>query len=134
MNEDSYSKVTDRIRVTVRPAFLNEQSSPSEGHYVWAYHVTIENQGQRTVQLLNRCWHITDARGVTRTVKGPGVVGEQPVLKAGDSFAYTSGAPLETPSGFMSGSYEMQDADGSRFEAEIPAFSLDSPFAPKSIN
>ncbi len=134
MSKGFYSKVTRDVRVTVRPAFLSEQSSPSESHYVWAYHVTIENQGEETVQLLNRCWYITNANGETRTVKGPGVVGEQPVLESGEAFEYTSGAPLRTPSGFMRGSYEMATSDGGRFDAEIPAFSLDSPFAPKSIN
>jgi len=134
MSDDSYVKTTGPVRITVRPSFLEAQSDPEQGHYVWAYHVEIANVGQETLQLLSRCWHITDAGGETRTVRGPGVVGEQPVLKAGQTFTYSSGAPLKTASGFMVGSYEMATADGERFEAEIPAFSLDSPFAPKSIN
>ncbi len=134
MSQAVYSKRTRNLRITVSPTFLAEQSSPSEQHYVWAYHVEIANEGEETVQLMTRCWHITDARGKTRTVQGPGVVGEQPVLRAGESFSYTSGAPLETPSGFMVGTYQMVTAEGEQFDAEIPAFSLDSPFAPLSVN
>ncbi len=134
MSQPVYSTSTRNVRVTVSPTFLVEQSSPSEQHYVWAYHVEIANEGSETVQLVTRCWHITDARGQTQTVRGPGVVGEQPVLKGGERFSYTSGAPLQTPSGFMVGSYQMVTADGTEFDAEIPAFSLDSPYAPSSVN
>ncbi len=134
MTQAVYSKRTRDLRITVSPTFLAEQSSPSEQHYVWAYHVEIANEGEVTVQLMTRCWHITDARGQTRTVEGPGVVGEQPLLRSGETFSYTSGAPLQTPSGFMVGTYQMVTADGDRFDAEIPAFSLDSPFAPTSVN
>ena len=134
MSKAVYSKRTRDLLITVSPTFLDEQSSPSEGHYVWAYHVEIANEGAETLQLVSRCWHITDARGQTRTVQGPGVVGEQPVLRSGETFSYTSGAPLQTPSGFMVGTYRMVGSDGSQFDAEIPAFSLDSPFAPSSVN
>lgn len=134
MSQDRYSKTTRNIRIGVQPVFLEAQSEPAQGRYVWAYHVEIVNEGAETVQLLNRTWHITNARGETRTVQGPGVVGEQPVLEAGARFTYSSGTPLATPSGFMVGSYEMVTAGGEHFEAAIPAFSLDSPFAPKSIN
>ena len=87
--------------------FLEDQSEPDEGHWVWAYQVRIENQGRETVQLLRRTWRITDAHGRMQIVHGAGVVGEQPVLEPGDAFEYTSGTPLETSSGFMVGTYHM---------------------------
>lgn len=122
-----YEKTTRQIRVTVEPTFLDDQSRPMEGHYVWAYEIQIENNGTSTVQLLNRHWRITDAKGTRQEVKGPGVVGEQPILEPGESFSYSSGTPLRTPSGIMVGTYEMVDEDGERFLIDIPAFSLDSP-------
>jgi ApaG protein len=129
-----YSHTTRDIVVTVRPFFLEDQSAPHEDRYVWAYRVRIENRGLRTVQLLNRHWIITDAVGCVQDVRGPGVVGEQPVLRPGDTFEYTSGAPLATPSGIMRGSYEMEGEGGDRFEIVIPAFSLDSPHDRPSLN
>jgi ApaG protein len=123
-----YSKTTRGIRVTVQPAFLEEQSAPAEGRFFWAYHVRIENEGAQTVQLLRRHWRITDALGRLQEVKGDGVVGEQPVLEPGEAFEYTSGCPLTTASGIMVGTYAMQTAGGDLFDAEIPAFSLDSPY------
>jgi ApaG protein len=119
-----YEATTDGIKVTVRPMFLEEQSEPVESHYVWAYHVTIENLGERTVQLVNRYWRITDAKGIVQEVRGPGVVGEQPVLAPGEAFEYTSGTPLTTPSGVMMGAYEMEGPDGAMFDVAVPAFSL----------
>jgi ApaG protein len=101
---------------------------------VWAYKVNIQNRGQDTVQLLNRHWKITDKLGRLQEVRGSGVVGEQPVIKPGESFEYTSGCPLETPSGIMAGTYQMSTAAGERFEIEIPAFSLDSPYDNAAIN
>ncbi len=89
--------------------------------------MTIENQGPETVQLLSRHWMISNARGELTEVKGPGVVGEQPVLEPGESFQYTSGAPLDTPSGMMGGAYQMETGSGERFDIEIPTFSLDRP-------
>jgi ApaG protein len=133
-NKASYSHTTRSLTVTVEPTFLEDQSSPAENQYVWAYRVRIDNNGVSTVQLLRRHWRITDALGRVHEVKGPGVVGEQPVLKPGDSFEYTSGTPLATPSGIMSGSYQMESADGENFEIIIPAFSLDSPHQPRRIN
>ncbi len=130
---DLYSQTTDGIAVTVQPIFLPDQSRPAEGKFVWAYHVRIENKGQETVQLLRRTWRITDARGRTQTVHGDGVVGAQPVLAPGEAFEYTSGTPLETPSGFMTGAYHMirvgagGTGAGEAFDIAIPAFSLDSP-------
>lgn len=126
--EDGYSATTRGIRVNVQPFFLEEQSSPEEGRFVWAYKVEIANEGAETVQLTHRSWSITDAMGRVQKVHGPGVVGEQPVLGPGESFEYTSGAPLPTPSGFMEGAYHMVvKATGETFDAAIPAFSLDSP-------
>lgn len=129
-----YQKVTRGIRITVKPSYLDDQSSPSDNYYVWAYKVRIENEGDAVVQLRDRHWIITDARGRVQEVKGPGVVGEQPVLKPGDSFEYTSGSPLSTPSGIMTGSYGMETPDGGRFSAAIPAFSLDSPHELARLN
>ncbi|MDQ1081587.1 Co2+/Mg2+ efflux protein ApaG [Pseudoroseomonas cervicalis] len=123
-----FTATTHEIRVSVRAFYLEDQSNPEQSHFVWAYRVTIENLGQRTVQLLRRSWQITDAQGRMQQVHGPGVVGEQPVLEAGESFEYTSGTPLSTPSGFMRGTYHMvETASGEAFDIAIPAFSLDSP-------
>lgn len=123
-----YSKTTRGIRVSVRSSFLEDQSQPEENRYVWAYKVKIENNGREPVQLLKRTWRITDARGRVQHVHGPGVIGEQPVLEPGESFEYTSGTPLDTPSGFMAGEYHMVlPASGETFDVAIPAFSLDSP-------
>ena len=100
-----YTATTRAIRVTVKPAYLEDQSSPSDDHYVWAYHVVIENMGTESVQLLTRHWQITDGMGRLQEVRSAGVVGEQPHLPPGESFEYTSGTPLPTPSGIMVGSY-----------------------------
>jgi len=127
MSED-YEKTTRGIRVSVRSFYLEDQSEPDEGHFVWAYRVKIENQGREAVQLLRRTWQITDARGKTQRVHGAGVVGEQPLLEPGESYEYTSGTPLDTPSGFMVGAYHMiATGSGETFDVAIPAFSLDSP-------
>jgi ApaG protein len=122
-----YHETTRSIRVTVEPFYLEDQSSPSDSHYVWAYQVRIENTGEDTVQLVNRYWRITDSFGRIQEVRGAGVVGEQPTLGPGESFEYTSGTPLPTPSGIMVGTYEMVSAGGGRFDVAVPAFSLDSP-------
>jgi ApaG protein len=129
-----YSEITREIRVTVRPFFLEDQSSPDEMHFVWAYHVRIENQGPQTVQLRNRYWRITDSMGRIQEVRGAGVVGEQPVLRPGEAFEYTSGTPLTTPSGIMVGTYQMESESGERFDVNIPAFSLDSPHQAIRLN
>ena len=113
--------------MSVEPTYIEKRSSPHNAQYFWAYRVIIENQGRETVQLLSRHWMITNARGELTEVKGPGVVGEQPVLKPGESFEYTSGAPLDTPSGMMGGAYQMESERGERFDIEIPTFSLDRP-------
>lgn len=129
-----YSQTTRDITVTVQPVFLEDQSSPTENHYVWAYRVRIENQGHETVQLMRRHWKITDALGRMQEVQGTGVVGEQPVLEPGGSYEYTSGTPLSTPSGIMMGSYQMETGDGQTFDVGIPAFSLDSPHEVHRLN
>lgn len=129
-----YSSTTHDIKVSVRPSFLEAQSAPEDHHFVWAYHVRIENLSRHTVQLVNRTWQITDALGRKQTVHGAGVVGEQPVLRPGQSFEYTSGTPLPTPSGIMMGRYEMRDEQGRAFEIDIPAFSLDLPYDKPALN
>jgi ApaG protein len=129
-----YVAVTREIRVSVKPIYLDDQSAPTDNHFVWAYQVKIENLGRETVQLRSRHWKITDARGELYEVKGPGVIGEQPILEPGDTFEYTSGTPLPTPSGIMVGAYQMENERGELFEIEIPAFSLDSPYQPVRLN
>lgn len=123
----AYEAETDGVIVRVRPSYLAGQSDPHEGRWVWAYQVEIENRGDQTLQLLARRWIITDASGHVETVRGPGVVGEQPFIAPGDSYSYASGCPLPTPSGTMEGAFTMTDATGRSFEAAIPAFSLDVP-------
>lgn len=135
----TFSKVTRDIKVTVEPMYLELQSQPEEQKYVWAYHIRIENRGADTVQLQTRNWQITDAFGREQSVQGVGVVGQQPVLEPGDHFEYTSGAPLQTPSGIMTGSYMMQIKNdnihnGDMFEVPVPAFSLDSPYGRTRVN
>ena len=122
-----YTATTRGIVVSVEPTYLDARSSPQDAQYFWAYRVIIENRGRETVQLLSRHWMISNSRGELTEVKGPGVVGEQPVLKPGERHEYTSGAPLDTPSGMMGGSYQMESETGERFDIEIPTFSLDRP-------
>ncbi len=129
-----YAETTAGITVEVEPHFLEEQSSPAENHFVWAYNVRIANNSGEPVQLIARYWRITDALGRTQEVRGPGVVGEQPSIAPGEAFEYTSGAPLQTPSGMMVGSYELETQDGRRFEVATPGFSLDSPHQPIVVN
>ena len=122
-----YEACTDGIIVRVRPSYLPEESKPAESRYVWAYQVEIENTSEQTWQVVARHWRIIDALGQKQDVDGDGVVGQSPVLKPGDVFRYTSGAPLSAPSGVMGGSYDLVDADGKSLSATIPTFSLDSP-------
>ena len=129
-----YEAVTRGIRIRVTPQFLAQDSSPEEGRYLWAYTIDICNEGSQSVQLRSRHWRITDADGRTEEVRGPGVVGETPVLKPGGNFRYTSGCPLDTPSGIMVGTYQMATETGELFNVAIPAFSLDSPHARRSLN
>ena len=113
-----------QIKITVTPHYLQEQSEPENNQYIFAYTVHMENQGDTAAQLLTRHWIITDSEGKTEEVRGPGVVGEHPHLKPGESFEYTSGAILQTPVGAMMGSYQMRDENGDLFDAVIPAFTL----------
>jgi ApaG protein len=129
-----YESVTRNIHVIVRPKYLQSQSRPDDDHFVWAYTITIANKGVEIVTLRSRHWRITDDRGKLQEVKGEGVVGEQPTLAPGESFEYTSGVPLSTPSGFMVGTYQMETSSGERFDVDIPAFSLDSPQSHRLIN
>jgi ApaG protein len=130
----AYECETRGIKVTVTPAFIEDQSDPEEGDYLWSYAVAIENNGEETVQLLARYWHITDAAGRIQEVHGSGVVGAQPVLEPGQSFEYTSACPLPTPSGAMSGHYQMRAGTGEPFEVEIPIFLLESPYEQRQIH
>jgi ApaG protein len=130
----NYTRTTRDITVSVEPQYLEDRSRPEDNYFVWAYTITIENHGRDTVTLRTRYWKITDATGHVQEVRGAGVVGEQPVLKPGDSYSYTSGCPLKTSSGFMVGAYQMQLATGEFFNVEIPAFSLDSPHEKHPIN
>lgn len=129
-----YISTTSNVTVSVEPVYLDHESQPEHNIYVWAYKVRIENNGKETLQLRTRYWRITDAFGRVQEVRGPGVVGEQPVLEPGQSFEYTSGTPLSTPSGIMSGIYSMEAPDGRMVEIAIPAFSLDSPGGDRRVN
>lgn len=129
-----YETVTSKIRVRVLPEYQAEQSSPDESYYFWSYTIEIANESTAPVQLKSRFWRITDARGHTEEVRGPGVVGQTPVIGPGETFSYTSGCPLATPSGIMVGSYQMAMDGGQMFDIAIPAFSLDSPYAVRSMN
>lgn len=120
-------RITNGVRVRVRPRFHPERSEPTRNEWFFSYTVEIANVGDQTVQLVSRHWVITDAHGHRDEVRGPGVVGEQPVLNPGESFTYTSFCPLSTSLGAMHGSYGMRAADGTAFEAEIPAFGLVDP-------
>jgi ApaG protein len=127
--ENGFHATTEGIGVDVNVFYLENQSEPQLGRFVWAYRVRISNATAETVQLLSRTWRITDAHGQVTLVEGEGVVGAQPVLKPGESFEYTSGTPLGTPSGFMTGTYHMVRAEnGEPFDVAIPNFSLDSPY------
>lgn len=133
-NRIMYERTTRGIKVAVKPAYLDDQSDPDENQYLWSYTVVIENKGSDTVQLMSRYWHITDGEGRVQEVRGPGVVGAQPVLAPGQVFQYTSGCPLPTASGYMTGKYQMRSASGEAFEAEIPAFILESPHERRQLH
>ena len=126
-----HAATTDGVVVRVSVSYLPEQSEPARGRWFWAYHIRIENEGERAVQLLTRHWVITDGRGARHSVEGEGVVGEQPLIEPGGSFDYVSGCPLATPSGAMQGSYRVVADDGDTFDVAIPRFVL---LAPAVIN
>jgi len=129
-----YSKTTCGVTVTVTPYFLEDQSSPQENHYVWAYQVNIKNTSSTTVRLNHRNWLIIDANGKIINVQGDGVVGEFPMLKPGESYEYTSGTPLKTSNGIMQGFYLMTQDGGEQIKIDIPTFSLDSPYNKKKLH
>ena len=122
-----HAETTRGVTVRVSVSYLPEQSEPTRGRWFWAYHIRLENAGDRTVQLLSRHWIITDARGARHTVEGEGVVGEQPLIEPGASFDYVSGCPLATSTGAMQGSYRMVDDNGLTFDVAIPRFALHAP-------
>ena len=129
-----YRAVTRGIEVTVEPYYLEEQSDPDENRPVWGYRIVIANNSATGVQLRSRYWKITDENGVVDEVRGDGFVGEQSVVGPGDTYEYSSGCPLDAPSGVMVGSYQMQSDDGELFDVEIPAFSLDMPGLIRTLN
>lgn len=124
----SSETVTQGVRVVVNAEFSPERSRPSQQHWFFLYTITITNEGAETVQLLTRHWIITDGNHNVEEVRGPGVVGEQPVLQPGESFTYTSGCPLRTPFGVMTGTYQMITRAGEQFDANIAAFTLSEPY------
>ncbi len=130
----SYSATTDGIEVSVEPFYMDDESSPENGEFIWAYMVEIHNGGTEPVQLKSRYWQITDAMGRSEEVRGEGVVGEQPVIEPGETYEYSSHCQLPTDSGIMAGSYSMERPAGDLLEVAIPAFSLDLPDAIHSLN
>lgn len=128
LHANTSEAVTNDVRVEVESQYAPEHSLPAQHEWFFHYTVRISNQGHETVQLLNRHWIISDAAGNTEEVKGKGVVGEQPVLRPGESFQYTSGCPLKTSTGVMRGTYEMTTEDGDRFDVEIAPFALHEPY------
>jgi ApaG protein len=129
-----YRAVTRKIEVTVEPTFLPGRSSVEKREYYWSYTIVITNTGAETVQLQSRHWIITDATGGKQDIQGRGVIGQEPVLAPGERFEYTRYVPLRTPSGFMTGRYQMVNASGERFEIDVPTFSLDSPDNTRVLN
>ncbi|MBP2447560.1 Co2+/Mg2+ efflux protein ApaG [Rhizobium leguminosarum] len=129
-----YRALTKDIEVVVEPFYLEEQSDPEDDRYVWGYRIVISNNSGIAVRLVNRYWNITDQNGQVDEVTGPGVVGEQPRLSPGDTYEYSSGCPLDTPSGLMFGHYQMETDEGDTFDVDIPAFSLDSPGLLRVLN
>jgi ApaG protein len=130
-----YEQETAGMIVRVEPQFLPEESAPDENRFVWAYTIEIENRSPDPVQLVSRFWRITDENGMTQEVRGPGVIGQQPVIEPGESFRYTSAAPLAAPSGLMLGAYSMLRVDnGEAFDITVPTFALDSPHQSRMLN
>lgn len=150
MKDYYFKKTTHGISVTVKPLYLEEQSNPADRYFVWAYNVQIENKSDTTIQLKSRYWQIIDSMGFIQEVEGEGVVGEQPILKPGEVFEYSSGTPLTTPGGIMQGQYHietvseagpitqapkaMNDNSEAWLAVDIPAFSLDSPYQSQIIH
>lgn len=129
-----YEQRTDDVIIRVEPEFLAEQSSPRDSRFIWAYTVEIDNQSGRDLTVTDRFWQIADSNGQVQEVRAAGVVGETPVVKSGETFRYTSGAPLTAPSGMMRGSYTMCTETGETFDIIVPTFLLDSPHEGHSLN
>ncbi len=129
-----FNATTKDISVTVMPVYIDQRSDPQSGHHFWAYRVVIENRSDETIQLLSRYWKIVDAEGHVEEVEGDGVVGVQPVIRAGEDFTYSSGCPLNSASGIMQGHYVVGIPNGDQFQIEIPAFPLDLPGIDPVIN
>ena len=129
-----YSKTTNGVTVTVVPYFLDDQSSPNESHFVWAYQVNITNSSNCSIKLSHRNWLIIDGNGKVINVQGDGVVGEFPIIEPGGSFEYTSGTPLKTNNGIMQGFYLVSQDNGEKLKIDIPTFSLDSPYNKKNLH
>lgn len=127
-SESTSEAVTSGVRVAVRARFIPERSNPGDGEWFFAYTIRIANESDQTVQLLSRHWIITDATGHTEEVRGRGVVGEQPLLRPGESFQYTSSCELKTSTGIMRGTYQMVTEDGEHFDVEIAPFALHEPY------
>lgn len=121
------TETSDSIRISIKTQYLPEQSRPQMNKHVFSYTITIRNEGIETVQLISRRWKITDARGGIQEVAGVGVVGEQPILAAGEEYTYTSGAVLDTETGTMTGFYQMRTDSGDLFDVPIPVFALIPP-------
>jgi len=130
----SFEKTTNDIRVVVTPVFMDEESKPEEHFYLWAYQVRIENRSPTSIKILDRQWRVIDAQGAMQTISGAGVFKDQPSLKPGDAFEYTNTIPLGTTSGFMTGKYALEEAQGTFIDIDIPTFSLDSPYESHLIN
>ncbi|MEL6474898.1 MAG: Co2+/Mg2+ efflux protein ApaG [Pseudomonadota bacterium] len=124
----AYEADTDGVRIRVQPRFMHDESEPAKHKFVWAYTVELENGSERAWKLVSRHWEIIDSEGRRQIVDGEGVVGQQPLIEPGGTFKYTSGAPLATPSGMMTGHYDLEADDGALLSAQIPTFSLDSPY------
>ena len=121
------TQLTRSVRVSVESEYCPERSDASSSLWFFLYNIVIKNEGRQTVQLLSRHWVITDAHGEVEEVRGPGVIGQQPILREGEAFAYTSGCPLKTPFGSMQGTYQMSSEGGEHFEVQIPPFALRDP-------
>jgi ApaG protein len=134
VDEMMYKATTHEIEVAVEPFYLEEQSDPEDCRYVWGYQITVVNHSDKRVQLINRYWNITDGNGFIDEISGKGVVGEEPFIEPNSSYEYSSGCPLDTPSGIMFGTYQLQTDDGALFDVAIPAFSLDLPDQKRVLN
>ena len=129
-----YHSASNDIIITLTPTFMPHHSNIDDSLFVWYYQVQIENRSDSPIQITNRFWKIIDAYSRITEVTGSGIGGEQPILNPNELYEYTSAVPLSTPSGFMSGHYIVESADGNEFNVEIPAFSLDSPYVNQSLN